>query len=75
MAVQSGTVNLYNGDPLTPYYPSIGICLKNRLTLFTAILIDLMATESAYRINESSAILPKIPVQPIGYDEAEYLLR
>lgn len=24
MAVQSGTVYLNNGDPLTPFYPSIG---------------------------------------------------
>lgn len=54
MAVQSGTVYLGNGDPLTPFYPAI---------------------ESAYRIKESDALLPSIPVQPIGYDEAEVLLR
>ena len=31
--------------------------------------------ESAYRIPESQANLPRIPVQPVGYDEAEVLLR
>ncbi|XP_057377944.1 N-acetylated-alpha-linked acidic dipeptidase 2-like [Daphnia carinata] len=54
MAVQSGTIMLGNGDPLTPFYPAI---------------------ESAYRIPQSQAMLPNIPVQPIGYDEAEILLR
>ena len=29
--------------------------------------------EGAYRIPESEAFLPHIPVQPIGYDEAEFL--
>ncbi|CAG0904648.1 unnamed protein product, partial [Darwinula stevensoni] len=32
-------------------------------------------SESAYRIPESAARVPKIPVQPIGYAEAEQLLR
>ena len=32
-------------------------------------------TDSAYRIDQSKAKLPKIPVQPIGYDEAEVFLR
>jgi N-acetylated-alpha-linked acidic dipeptidase len=54
MAVQSGTVYVGNGDPLTPYYPAI---------------------EGAYRIPQSKALLPSIAVQPIGYDEAEVLLR
>lgn len=31
--------------------------------------------ESAYRLEEKEAKLPKILVQPIGYDEAEILLR
>jgi len=34
MAVQSGTVYLDSGDPLTPYYPSIGttvVCHLNYL--------------------------------------------
>ena len=32
--------------------------------------------ESAYRRKEADTpTLPKIPVQPIGYDEAEYLLQ
>lgn len=31
--------------------------------------------ESAYRIPQSEAKLPRIPVQPIGYDEAEILLK
>lgn len=31
--------------------------------------------EGAYRLPETEAPLPKIPVQPIGYDEAEVLLR
>lgn len=31
--------------------------------------------EGAYRLPETEAPLPKIPVQPIGYDEAEILLR
>lgn len=49
MAVQSGTIMLGNGDPITPFYPAI---------------------ESAYRIPQSQAVLPNIPVQPISYDEA-----
>ena len=32
-------------------------------------------TGSAYRIPEPEAHLPKIPCQPIGYDEAEVILR
>lgn len=52
LAVQSGTVYLNNGDPLTPFYPSV---------------------DGAYYINEKDAALPKIPVQPIGYVEAEEL--
>jgi hypothetical protein len=32
-------------------------------------------TDSAYRIDQSKAKLPKIPVQPIGYDEAEVFLK
>lgn len=31
--------------------------------------------ESAFRLPEAETLLPKIPVQPIGYDEAEVLLR
>ncbi|KAK4016643.1 hypothetical protein OUZ56_031605 [Daphnia magna] len=54
MAVQSGSVLLGYGDPLTPLYPAL---------------------EGAYRLPETEAPLPKIPVQPIGYDEAEILLR
>ncbi|XP_046440416.1 glutamate carboxypeptidase 2-like [Daphnia pulex] len=54
MAVQSGSVLLGYGDPLTPLYPAL---------------------EGAYRLPEAEAPLPKIPVQPIGYDEAEVLLR
>ncbi|ESN94716.1 hypothetical protein HELRODRAFT_185132 [Helobdella robusta] len=33
------------------------------------------ATEHAYRLNISEADLPKIPCQPIGYDDARKLLR
>ncbi|XP_065069888.1 putative N-acetylated-alpha-linked acidic dipeptidase [Rhopilema esculentum] len=47
--VQRGTVQLGDGDPLTPGYPS---------------------TDHAFRINESDAILPRIPVQPISYQDA-----
>ncbi|CAG0916173.1 unnamed protein product, partial [Notodromas monacha] len=54
MAVQSGTVWLADGDPITPFYPSI---------------------ESAFREDQDKVGLPKIPVQPIGYDEAEELLK
>ena len=32
-------------------------------------------TDSAYRKPESEAVLPRIPVQPIGYKEAEDLLK
>jgi hypothetical protein len=28
MAVQSGTVYVDNGDPLTPFYPAIGTLIK-----------------------------------------------
>lgn len=36
MAVQSGTVYLNKGDPLTPFYPSIGIkYTQNTETRFT----------------------------------------
>ena len=31
--------------------------------------------DSAFRIPESEAALPRIPVQPIGYDEAEVFLK
>lgn len=33
------------------------------------------ATESAYRLDPSEAQLPRIPVQPIGYDDARVLLQ
>lgn len=33
------------------------------------------AVESAYRLDQTDANLPKIPVQPIGYDEAEHFLK
>ncbi|CAL4059730.1 unnamed protein product [Meganyctiphanes norvegica] len=52
-AVQMGTTRLGNGDPLTPFYPSI---------------------ESAFRIPESEASIPKIPVQPISYADAYNIL-
>lgn len=48
-AVQFGTTYLSNGDPVTPFYPSI---------------------ESAFRIPEEEAAVPKIPVQPISYGDA-----
>ena len=32
-------------------------------------------TESAYRLPEDEVDLPGIPVHPIGYDDAEVLLR
>jgi len=34
----------------------------------------LIVTESAFRINVSEANLPRIPVHPIGYDDAKVLL-
>ena len=34
-----------------------------------------MNTDGAYQIPMSEALLPNIPVQPIGYDEAEVLFR
>ena len=72
MAVQSGTVYLGHGDPLTPFYPSIGphVYLLHTLSYNNYSY----NAESAYRIPESKADLPRIPVQPIGYDEAEILL-
>lgn len=55
MGVESGSLYVVDGDPLTPAYPAI---------------------ESAFRLKEEEqANLPRIPVQPIGYDEAEILLR
>ena len=74
MAVQSGSVLLGYGDPLTPLYPALGIIqISSKETIYINIL--LMIKESAYRLSEAEAPLPKIPVQPIGYDEAEVLLR
>ncbi|XP_065559733.1 putative N-acetylated-alpha-linked acidic dipeptidase [Artemia franciscana] len=54
--VQSGTLLLSDGDPLTPHYPSI---------------------DSAYFDDDSKMMreLPRIPAQPIGYKDAEYLLQ
>ncbi|ROT78135.1 hypothetical protein C7M84_003149 [Penaeus vannamei] len=52
-AVPAGTVYLMDGDPLTPFYPSV---------------------ESAYRLPEEEASLPKIPIQPISYDDAREIL-
>ncbi|XP_069168816.1 putative N-acetylated-alpha-linked acidic dipeptidase [Procambarus clarkii] len=48
-----GTVKLGDGDPLTPFYPSI---------------------ESAFRIPEEEASMPKIPAQSISYDDACQIL-
>ncbi|XP_045112518.1 glutamate carboxypeptidase 2 homolog [Portunus trituberculatus] len=53
-AAQLGTTMMGNGDPLTPFYPSI---------------------ESAFRIPEDEAAIPKIPVQPLSYSDAAFLLR
>ena len=74
MAVQLGSVYMSHGDPLTPFYPSIGkisfkICCK------ILHIIEEMNTDGAYQIPMSEALLPNIPVQPIGYDEAEVLFR
>ncbi|XP_063864716.1 N-acetylated-alpha-linked acidic dipeptidase 2-like isoform X3 [Scylla paramamosain] len=52
-AAQLGTTMMGNGDPLTPFYPSI---------------------ESAFRIPEDEAAVPKIPVQPLSYSDAAFLL-
>lgn len=42
MAVQSGTVYLNNGDPLTPFYPSIGTFNLTEVLSFTEFeIIDL----------------------------------
>lgn len=46
---QRGTVLRGDGDPLTPFYPSIG---------------------SAFYLDEKDVALPKIPVTPIGYNDA-----
>jgi len=35
----------------------------------------LIDTESAFRLNVSEANLPRIPVHPIGYDDAKILLQ
>ncbi|KAF2350347.1 PA domain, partial [Trinorchestia longiramus] len=50
---QLGTVKLTDGDPLTPFYPSI---------------------ESAFHIPEKEAAIPKIPVQPLSYEDAYFVL-
>jgi hypothetical protein len=39
----------------------------------TSIFIRLL--ESAFREDQDKVGLPRIPVQPIGYDEAEELLK
>lgn len=52
-AAQLGTTMLGNGDPLTPFYPSL---------------------ESAFRIPEDEADIPKIPVQPLSYSDAAFIL-
>ncbi|XP_050737432.1 N-acetylated-alpha-linked acidic dipeptidase 2-like isoform X1 [Eriocheir sinensis] len=49
----SGSVYMYDGDPLTPFYP---------------------ATDSAYRLPEEEAPLPRIPAQPISYEDASEIL-
>jgi hypothetical protein len=71
---QRGSSYTSDGDPLTPVYPSTGLTLfwfsviGNELYLYT---IDYM-----YRVNEESVrFLPKIPAQPIGYSEAQVILR
>ncbi|XP_066959456.1 putative N-acetylated-alpha-linked acidic dipeptidase isoform X1 [Macrobrachium rosenbergii] len=53
-AVQLGTTYLNNGDPLTPFRPSI---------------------DSAFRIPEEEAAIPKIPVQPISYTDAQQIFK
>ncbi|KAL7639055.1 UNVERIFIED_CONTAM: hypothetical protein RMT77_010589 [Armadillidium vulgare] len=52
-AAPYGTTQLEDGDPLTPFFPSI---------------------ESAFRIPEKETTLPKIPVMPIGYNDAAVIL-
>lgn len=68
---------LRGGDLLTPFYPAIGnrvveiiIRINNSCYNFNWL------TESAFRIKEENHPgLPKIPVQAIGYEEAEVILR
>jgi len=53
--MQRGSLALVDGDPLTPYWPSV---------------------ENAYELPEDQVneALPTIPVQPIGYSDAEQIL-
>jgi len=57
--------------------PLITLPLVLYITKFFIIvnLPDSYLIDSAYRKPESEATLPRIPVQPIGYKEAEELLK
>lgn len=55
-AMQSGSIWLGNGDPLTPGYPSKVDGFRENLN------------------NNHLVQLPKIPSQPIGYDDAKFIL-
>lgn len=63
-----------DGDLLTPLYPALG--KHTTITYCQIFCIRKNFLESAYRITEEShPALPKIPVQSIGYEEVEVLLR
>lgn len=77
MGVELGTAYNGNGDPLTPFYPALGIQnISTNYFFFNSHEHNCCITASAYgRKEKDTPTLPRIPVQPIGYDEAEILLQ
>ena len=63
----SGTYFQWNSTSSTP-------CHSHQLNHLINIG-ECYFVESAYRLDQTDANLPKIPVQPIGYDEAEHFLK
>ncbi|XP_042226493.1 putative N-acetylated-alpha-linked acidic dipeptidase isoform X1 [Homarus americanus] len=62
--------------PSTVYLPGSGVPVG---TVFThdgdPLTLLYPAVDSAYRMSESKANLPRIPIQPISYDDARHILR
>ena len=61
---------------LRTYFTRISL----KYIVYTQIIIKTqflwyVTTESAFQVDLESADIPKIPIQPIGYDDAKVFLR
>ena len=60
----------------TPWLPSIRQLVNLTAPVeYSCESWMILSVESAFRIPEAEAPLPRIPVQPISYDEAEVILK